>query len=166
MRRGLRIGLLIGGIAVAVGLWQLSRAKTSPSIDRPALASPSARPAPVAANPPLPRLAPSPVPPEDRPAATHPAANEKSLLLEIRALVKTNPARAEALARQSRARFPDGDSADERDALLVDALINQEHIGAARDETYAYARRHPDGRFSQHLFNMTGVHPTPSGPGR
>ena len=78
---------------------------------------------------------------------------------EIRALVKRDPARAEALAREARRRFPDGKEADERDALLVDALINQERIGAARDETYYYFDHHPGGRFAEHLSIMTGVHP-------
>ena len=85
---------------------------------------------------------------------------------EIRGLVKADPARAEALARESRRRFPQGESADERDALLVDALVNQQRIGAARDETYYYFRHHPGGPFGEHLFIMTGAHPAPQGPAR
>jgi len=81
---------------------------------------------------------------------------------QIRTMVKSQPVRAEALAREARRRFPEGAEADERDALLVDALINQQRIGAARDETYYYIDHHPDGRFREHLFVMTGVHPTPS----
>ena len=77
----------------------------------------------------------------------------------IRSLVKSDPARAEALARKARALFPDGSEADERDALLVDALINQQHIGAARSETYYYFDHHPDGKYADHLAVMTGVHP-------
>ena len=61
----------------------------------------------------------------------------------------------------ARRRFPDGAQADERDALLVDALINQQRIGAARDETYYYFDHHPAGRFAEHLVVMTGVHPPP-----
>ena len=95
----------------------------------------------------------------------HPA-DERALLHEIRALVKTDPPRAEALARASRRRFPAGATADERDALLVDALINQQRIGAARDETYYYFDHHPSGRFGEHLFIMTGVQPRPKGPDR
>jgi hypothetical protein len=48
--------------------------------------------------------------------------------------------------------------------LLVDALINQQRIGAARDETYYYFDHHRNGRFSEHLFVMTGVHPPHGGP--
>ena len=85
---------------------------------------------------------------------------------QIRALAKSQPERAESLAREARRRFPDGAEADERDALLVDALINQQHIGAARSETYYYFDHHSSGRFAQHLFAMTGVHPSPSRPSR
>lgn len=77
----------------------------------------------------------------------------------IRDNVKGHPALAESLAREGRRRFPDSPDSDERDALLVDALINQQRIGAARDETYYYMDHHPRGRFLEHLFMMTGVHP-------
>ncbi len=80
---------------------------------------------------------------------------------QMRALVKSKPEQAETLAREARRRFPNGADADERDALLVDALINQQRIGRARDETYYYFDHHPGGRFAEHLFTMTGVHPQP-----
>jgi hypothetical protein len=84
---------------------------------------------------------------------------------QIRAYVKSNPSLAEALAREGRQRFADSPQSDERDALLVDALINQQRIGAARSETYYYFDHHTGGRFAEHLFAMTGVHPRPMGPG-
>jgi hypothetical protein len=127
------------------------------------------KPGPVPAVPP-PRVAPSPSPRLAAPAPLRDAGRatgeavlgEAALMEQIRALVKSEPERAEALAREARHRFPDGAAADERDALLVDALINQQHIGAARDETYYYIDHHPEGRFAEHLFVMTGVHPPPS----
>jgi len=79
--------------------------------------------------------------------------------------VRSDPRRAESLAREARARFPNSPHADEWDALLVDSLVNQERIGAARSETYYYYDRHPGGAFAAHLFALTGVHPTPVGPG-
>jgi hypothetical protein len=91
---------------------------------------------------------------------------EQDLMQQLRANVKSNPQLAESLAREDRQRFPDSSESDERDALLVDALINQQRIGAARSETYYYLDHHPGGRFAEHLFVMTGVHPRPSGPGR
>jgi len=83
----------------------------------------------------------------------------------LRDSVRSDPPLAEALARQGRQEFPGSPDSDERDALLVDALINQQRIGAARSETYYYIDHHPNGRFGDHLFAMTGVHPTPKGPG-
>jgi len=91
--------------------------------------------------------------------------SDDQLTREIRENVRSNPARAEKLARESRQRFPESANADERDALLVDALINQERIGDARSETYYYNDHHPNGHFAEHLFVMTGVHPMPLGPG-
>ena len=82
------------------------------------------------------------------------------LLAEIRTNVRINPLRAEALAREARQRLTDGEETEESDALLVDALINQGRIGAARSETYFYYDHHPNGRSIAHLFAMTGVHPT------
>lgn len=94
------------------------------------------------------------------------ASAEHALLAQVRALVKTDPSRAEALARESRRRFPEGETADERDALLVDALINQQRIGRARDETYYYFDHHPEGRHRERLFIMTGIKPRPRTPSR
>jgi hypothetical protein len=87
--------------------------------------------------------------------------DEAALMRQIRALVKSRPERAEQLAREARRRFPEGVQADERDSLLVDALINQQRIGRARDETYYYFDHHPKGRFRDHLSVMTGVRPRP-----
>jgi hypothetical protein len=83
---------------------------------------------------------------------------------QLRANVKTDPALAESIAREGRHLFPDSADSDERDALLVDALINQQRIGAARSETYYYLDHHPNGHYTEHLFVMTGVHPTPKPP--
>ena len=115
---------------------------------------------------PSPRLAaqPSPLDAGQAKGATATMISEAALVQQIRALVKSQPERAEALAREARRRSPEAADDDERDALLVDALINQQRIGAARDETYYYLDHHPVGRFAEHLFIMTGVHPPPRRP--
>jgi hypothetical protein len=159
MRRAASIGILLCVIACAIVVYVRPhgrKATTAPAAPKvPAKPQPTAPPAVGSA----PRLA---VPPRSPDAGRHgqsPAAlAEPALMQQIRALVKTEPQRAEALAREARRRFPDGSEADERDALLVDALINQQRIGAARDETYYYFAHHPNGRFAEHLFVMTGVH--------
>jgi hypothetical protein len=129
--------------------------KQATADEPPPVPSPSLDPL-ASSRPPVPPRAPS------KPAAI----TDEQLLGEIRANVRRDPRRAEDLARQARALFPDSPNADERDALLVDALINQERIGAARSETYYYYDHHPNGRFGAHLFSMTGVHPSPPAPGR
>jgi hypothetical protein len=93
-------------------------------------------------------------------------APDEDLLAEIRSYVRSDPVKAEALVKDARMRFPQSPHADEWDALLVDALVNQQRIGAARSETYSYYDHHPAGTFRAHLFALTGVHPTPptSGP--
>jgi len=84
---------------------------------------------------------------------------------QIRDSVRVNPQVAVALAQQARQEFGDTTESDERDKLLVDALINLQRIGAARDETLYYYRHHPAGQYRQYLWAMTGARPDPpSGP--
>jgi hypothetical protein len=160
MRRAWQIGfsvaiLLCGGLL----LWQRSQRPPKP----PEAASGASEPA-VGSLPP-PRLALAPQRRDAGVASAEPVElDEQTLLQQIRANVKSNPPLAETLAREGRARFPNSPDADERDALLVDALINQQRIGAARSETYYYFDHHPGGRFANHLFAMTGVHPSPAKP--
>ena len=161
MRRTLTVGFLVG--AVAVGIVLCTHVGQRP----PPPEGPAGPPPPAAPGPQTPRLATSPSRPLDAgPGPAPRPSDERTLLRQIRALVKADPERAEALARESRRRFPAGETADDRDALLVDALINQQRIGRARDETYYYFDHHPDGRFAEHLFIMTGVRPRPQGPGK
>jgi hypothetical protein len=155
MRRVFNIGFFVCVIACAVVLYaRLGQRKPTAVADKPAATTPPAAPGPP------PRLSSPPVLRDAGHDLAGTTLDERALLRQIRALVKSQPERAEALAREARRRFPDGAEADERDALLVDALINQQRIGAARDETYYYFDHHPSGRFSEHLFVMTGVHPT------
>jgi hypothetical protein len=157
MRRALAIVFFLGLIACAVLFavrhgQRAERARPQPAVPPAPPASPSLA---------SPRLAVLPAP-DAAPAMM--VDDESALMRQIRALIKREPAKAEALAREARRRFPDGAEADERDALLVDALVNQQRIGAARDETYYYFDHHPGGRFGEHLFVMTGVRPPAKRP--
>ena len=162
MRRARQIGFFLAVLACAIFLfWQRShpRPKSPKSTgDTSAQVVPSVPP---------PRLALA-KPRQDAGMADtgRSVLDEPTLMQQIRAHVKSDPPLAEALAREGRQRFADSSDSDERDALLVDALINQQRIGAARSETYYYFDHHPGGRFGEHLFIMTGVHPRPAGPGR
>lgn len=151
-------GLLLVVLVVYV-VWA-RKPTPAPPPPRPA-AAPVPKAAPAAQRVPPPAPTPGDAGPDLRPSAP---LDEATLMQRIRDNVKANPPLAEALAREGRHRFPNSPEADERDALLVDALINQQRIGAARDETYYYMDHHPQGRFRQHLFIMTGVSPRPRGP--
>jgi hypothetical protein len=162
MRKALNIAFFLGVIVFVVILYfRLHEGKQAPSREALVANTQAAIPAP--------RLALVTSPLDAGPDARTPIAprtDEQHLLKQIRALVKSDPPKAESLAREARQRFGDSPESDERDALLVDALINQQRIGAARSETYYYFDHHPAGRYAEHLFTMTGVHPTPSGPRR
>ncbi|MGB8294978.1 MAG: hypothetical protein WCG85_06090 [Polyangia bacterium] len=162
MRRAQHIAFFLAVLACALALyWQRShpRPKASKNAGDTSVQ--------VVQSVPPPRLALA-KPKQDAEMADtgRPVLDESSLMQQIRAHVKDDPSLAEALAREARQRFADSSDSDERDALLVDALINQQRIGAARSETYYYFDHHPGGRFGEHLFVMTGVHPRPAGPGR
>jgi hypothetical protein len=86
------------------------------------------------------------------------------LMQKIRENLKQNPALAVDLAYQARRSFPDSTRAEERDALLIDGLINLQKIGAARDEAERYLARYPNGRYAPYIFAMTGASPRPQGP--
>jgi cytochrome c-type biogenesis protein CcmH/NrfG len=147
---------LLGGILAAGGWIQWIRGEApvaDGSAPPPATVGPSAPTMPAAHRP---RTA-------TRPATT--PATDEELLAGIRAKVRSDPEQAESLAREARTRFPNSPHADEWDAALVDALVNQQRIGAARSEAYYYYDHHPGGRFAAHLFALTGVHPMPIGTG-
>jgi hypothetical protein len=84
---------------------------------------------------------------------------------KLRSDLRPNPASALALADEGERRFADSPYAEERRALAIQALINLDRIGAARSRAYEFLAHYPDGPYSAHVAAMTGVHPTPVGPG-
>jgi hypothetical protein len=150
-------------VLLAVAIYAFYPRAHAPSSAPAAAPESTPDPAPKVAPP---RLAPVPMLRDAGSDLQIGAVGEANLMRELRDNVKSNPELAESLARDGRRRFPDSAESDERDALLVDALINQQRIGAARSETYYYFDHHPNGRFGEHLFVMTGVHPTPKAPGQ
>lgn len=91
--------------------------------------------------------------------------DEPVLMEKLRGDLKPNPASALALADAGEHRFADSPRAEERRALAIQALINLGQIGAARSRAYQFLERYPSGPYSAHVAAMTGVHPTPVGPG-
>jgi hypothetical protein len=88
--------------------------------------------------------------------------DEPAIMARLRASVKPEPARALALADEGDRRFGESPLAEERRALAIRALINLQHIGAARSRAHGFLERYPDGPFSAEIAAMTGVHVTPS----
>jgi hypothetical protein len=91
--------------------------------------------------------------------------DEPALMERLRGDLKPNPASALALADEGERRFAESPRAEERRALAIQALINLGQIGAARSRSYQFLERYPSGPYSAHVAAMTGVHPTPVGPG-
>jgi hypothetical protein len=90
--------------------------------------------------------------------------DEPSLMEKIRASAKSAPASALTLSQEGERRFGDSTFAEERSALAIEALINQDRIGAARSRAYQFLERYPNGPYSAHVAAMTGVHLAPAGP--
>jgi ClpP class serine protease len=158
MRRATAIVFFACLLVVGLVLFVRLARRPTPVADKPL---PATAPAKTGMPKQAPRLAQPTSPTDDQGAK---AEDEEALMEQLRKVVKGQPSRAEALAREARRRFPDGDYADERDALLVYALVNQQRIGPARDETYYYYDHHPEGKFAHQLFVMTGVHKPPKRP--
>ena len=92
--------------------------------------------------------------------------DEPALMEKLRGDLQPNPASALALADEGEHRFADSPRAEERRALAIQALINLDRIGAARSRAYQFLAHYPNGPYSAHVAAMTGVHPTPAGPGQ
>jgi hypothetical protein len=107
---------------------------------------------------------PEPGPPGAPTTTAEPPHDDAALIQKIRNNVKKDPALAVSLVYRARRIFPASRYAEERDALVVDALINLQRIGAARDEAERYLERYPRGRYATYIFAMTGAFPRPQGP--
>jgi hypothetical protein len=99
------------------------------------------------------------------PTAARSELDEPALMEKLRSDLRPNPASALALADEGERRFADSPHAEERRALAIQALINLDRIGAARSRAYQFLAHYPDSPYSAHVQAMTGVHPTPVGPG-
>ncbi|MBN1606558.1 MAG: hypothetical protein JW940_07980 [Polyangiaceae bacterium] len=77
--------------------------------------------------------------------------DEQPLMEKARAALGTDPALAEALAREGRARFQDSPASDERDFIVVMALRNQLNLEGARSEAFYYFAHHPNGRYVESI---------------
>ena len=86
-------------------------------------------------------------------------SDEDALVDEMRAILKSDPKRAEELGRIYQERFPGGARLDEADALLVYALYNQGLFDSAGLEAIHYFEHHPKGRYTEKLTKLTRMRP-------
>ena len=86
-------------------------------------------------------------------------SDEDALVDEMRAILKSDPKRAEELGRIYQERFPGGARLDEADALLVYALYNQGLFDSAQLEAIRYFKSHPGGEYTKKLSRLSGMRP-------
>ncbi len=87
-------------------------------------------------------------------------------MAQVRSELGFAPASALEHADAAERLFGESPFAEERRALAIQALINLDHIGAARSRAYQFIERYPDGPYSAHVVAMTGVHVTTVGPAK
>ncbi len=130
----------------------------APAPDPKSGPAPAREPAPAAAREPAPAPAPDPAPGVATPPIAAPSSEasapspkpstldaELPLLEGARARLERDPASALALARQHRARYPEGVLAAERDLLELDALRRTGSVQDAREAARAWLARDPNG---------------------
>lgn len=133
-------------------------AQPQPSAPSPAPPGPSTTP-PAAT---IPKQAASPATPARRlpatPSPSDPVAELHLLELAQQAL-RSDPARALAIAEQHKQRFARGQFAQEREMLAIQALVALGQNDRAAARARAFARRYPDSSHLPHLRDL--VHMTP-----
>jgi hypothetical protein len=93
--------------------------------------------------------------------ATAPSAgvsDELALLSQVRGLLAIRPDRALALARDHEARFPQGKLAQERDALIVQALRRLGLAAEARQADETFRARYPDSLYNRAIETPSAEH--------
>lgn len=165
LRMATGVAVLLGTVVAAaatVRSWPRSHVTQSP----PALQAdtPSPGPRPTSQSIPLQAQAPdtttkTPIEEAPTPAGPTPKASQREpgavedestlMLRAVRALRREgDPARAQALAEQSLARFPHGEQAEEAMALVMEAASARGDVPAAQRAASAYLARFQSGRFA------------------
>jgi hypothetical protein len=83
------------------------------------------------------------------PSAVH--EDEIAVLHRARALLETDPGTALSLARQHAARHPDSTFREEREALVVEALLRLGSLGQARARFEAFEQAYPRSPYRRRL---------------
>ncbi|MBN1654841.1 MAG: hypothetical protein JXA30_13805 [Deltaproteobacteria bacterium] len=90
--------------------------------------------------------------------------DENALMRRIRDNLTRNPELSLQLAEYHSRRFTDSARSEERDALIIDAMVNLERIGEARSATEDFLAKYPNSPFESHLVTLTGAHRRPGKP--
>jgi len=135
----------IGLVGAAVVVW---RARA-----RPPRTSRAETPAEPAEAPPVPPPVPPPVTapppgPVGAPRDERPALSEPALMVTLREIGGTAPARSIELARDGQRRFSGSADAPERAFIIVQSLVNLRRFHEARDEAREMVRKYPDNPFA------------------
>ncbi len=162
---------VLGGVGGAA-LWASLQRTPAPAVTlvaRPAPARPAGDEAPAASAPEPPPPAPrTETRPSAGPASASQLAAERRLLDAAHlALTQGDPAAAERKLDAHRARFPHGLLAEERDAMVVQALVKEGRYDAARAQAIAFERRSANSLFRsavQAAIDSIPVTATPARP--
>lgn len=130
--------------ALAIAAAAALGAVTWIALDNPSPVAPTAQatdpvsvPAPAPDPVPVPALAPVPTRPTQDPVA------ELALLEAAQSALATSPARALAIAQQHARRFPDGALAQEREVIVIDALVRLDRAPDAEARARRFDARWP-----------------------
>jgi hypothetical protein len=85
--------------------------------------------------------------------------DEAAFMQILRQLDANDPARALALARKGNERFPPGDAAAERGAIIARSLARLGRLSEARGEAERLVHDYPDTRWALEVEAQTGAHP-------
>jgi hypothetical protein len=93
-------------------------------------------------------------------AAQHAMLRDEAAFMQtLRQVDANDPARALALARQGNERFPPGDAAAERGAIIARSLARLGRFSEARGEAERLVHDYPDTRWALEVEAQTGAHP-------
>lgn len=93
-------------------------------------------------------------------AAQHAMLQDEAAFMQtLRELDANDPARALELARKGNERFPPGDAAAERGAIIARSLARLGRLSEARGEAERLVHDYPDTRWALEVEAQTGAHP-------
>lgn len=151
----------IYGLAKNAAPLQVERS-SAPIVTAPQSSAPEPAPAKATAAPiPAPTVAPSAstarAPTAAAPAAP-PGPSESDLLGKARSVLRSDPTRALALAREHGRRYPKGALAQEREVILIEALERSGRRDEASKRAEAFGKQYPS---SAHAPKVKAVTETP-----